>query len=133
MLTLFYFVGTVGGVLIEAGSLTRCRAAMANTSVGRQAAGSEQLVRELAGGWGGSRVRRVEMLTDHGKCCFGWLLGYQPLTDGICDDVLDVIEDIAGETVIELTQEENNMQERYDLDKKSICKKESERCDTLGY
>ncbi len=52
MLTLFYFVGTVGGVLNKAGSLTRCRAAMINTSVGQQAASSEQLVRELAGGWG---------------------------------------------------------------------------------
>ncbi len=69
MLTLFYFVRTVGGVLIEAGSLTRCRAAMANTSVGWQAVSSERLVRELAGGWGGSRVRRVETLTDHGRCC----------------------------------------------------------------
>jgi hypothetical protein len=49
------------------------------------------------------------MLTDHGRCCFVWLLGYQPLTDGICDDVLDVIEGIASETVIELMQEENNM------------------------
>jgi hypothetical protein len=37
------------------------------------------------------------------------LLQYQPLTDGICDDVLDVVEGIDGETVIELTQEENNM------------------------
>ena len=46
------------------------------------------------------------------------MLGYQPLTDGICDDVLDVVEGIAGETVIELTQEENNMRERYDSDKK---------------
>jgi hypothetical protein len=72
-------------------------------------------------------------LTDHGRCCFVWLLGYQLLTDGVCDDVLDVIEGIAGETVIELTQEENNMQERYDSDKKCTCKKESERCDTSGY
>jgi hypothetical protein len=61
------------------------------------------------------------------------LLGYQPLTDGVCDNVLDVIEGIAGETVIELTQEGNNMQERYDSDKKCICMKESERCDTSGY
>ncbi len=53
----------------------------------------------------------METLTDHGKCCFVWLLGYQPLTDGVCDDVLDVIEGTAGETVIELMQEENNMQE----------------------
>ncbi len=73
------------------------------------------------------------MLTDHGRCCFVWLLEYQLLTDGICDDVLDVIEGIASETVIELMQEEHNMQERYDSDKKCICKKESERCDTAGY
>ncbi len=52
----------------------------------------------------------METLTDHGRCCFVRLLGYQPWTDGVCDDVLDVIEGIAGETVIELTQEENNMQ-----------------------
>jgi hypothetical protein len=44
------------------------------------------------------------------------LLGYQQLTDGICDDVLDVVEGIASETVIELTQEENNLRERYDSD-----------------
>ncbi len=60
----------------------------------------------------------METLTDHGRCCFGWLLGYQSLTDGICDDVLDVVEGIADETVIELTQEENNIRERYDSDKK---------------
>ncbi len=52
MLTLFYFVRTVGSVLIKAGSLTRCRAAMANTSIGQQAASSEQPVREVAGGRG---------------------------------------------------------------------------------
>ncbi len=51
----------------------------------------------------------METLNDHGRCCFVCLLGYQPLTDGICDDVLDVIEGITGETVIELVQEENNM------------------------
>jgi hypothetical protein len=68
-----------------------------------------------------------------GGVVFVWLLGYQPLTYGICDDVLDVIEGIAGETVIELTQEENNMKERYDSDLKCICRKESERCDTSGY
>jgi hypothetical protein len=45
-------------------------------------------------------------------------LGYQPLTDGICDDVLDVVEGIAGETVIELMQEEKGIRERYDSDKK---------------
>jgi hypothetical protein len=39
------------------------------------------------------------------------------LTDGICDDALDVVEGIASETVIELMHEENNMRERYDSDK----------------
>jgi hypothetical protein len=47
------------------------------------------------------------------------LLGYQPLTDGICDDVLDMVEGIAGETVIELTRgEEKGIEEIYDSDKK---------------
>jgi hypothetical protein len=75
----------------------------------------------------------VETLADHGRCCFDWLLGYQPWTDGICDDVLDVIDGIADETVIGLMQEEKTMEERYDSDKKCICTKESERCDTSGY
>ncbi len=48
----------------------------------------------------------MEALIDHGSCCFVVLMGYQPLTDGVCDDVLDVVEGIASETVIELTQEE---------------------------
>ncbi len=45
-------------------------------------------------------------------------LGYQPLTDGFCDDVLDMVEGIAGKTVIELTQEEKGITEIYDSDKK---------------
>ncbi len=61
---------------------------------------------------------RVETLTDHGRCCFVVLLGYQPLTDGICDDKLDVVEGIAGETVIELMLEEKGIKEIYDLEKK---------------
>jgi hypothetical protein len=40
------------------------------------------------------------------------------LTDGICDDMLDVVEGIAGETVIELPQEEKRILERYGSDKK---------------
>jgi hypothetical protein len=60
----------------------------------------------------------VETLTDHGRCCFVVLLGYQPLTDGACDDMLDMVEGIAGETVIELMQEENRIKEIYDSDKK---------------
>jgi hypothetical protein len=68
---------------------------MANTSVGRRAASSEQLVREVAdsrGAAGGQQGgSRVETLTDHGRCCIVGLLGYQSLTDGICDDVFDVV------------------------------------------
>ncbi len=60
----------------------------------------------------------METLTDHGRCYFVRLLGYQLLTDGICDDVLDVVEGIASETVIELMQKVNDMIERYDSDKK---------------
>ncbi len=60
----------------------------------------------------------METLIDHGRCCLVWLLGYQPLTDGVCDDVLDVVEGIAGEIVIELMQEEKRIKEIYDLDKK---------------
>jgi hypothetical protein len=63
-------------------------------------------------------VSRVETLPDHGRCCFVVLLGCQLLTDGVCDDVLDVVEGIARETVIELTQEEKMIIERYGSDKK---------------
>ncbi len=59
----------------------------------------------------------METLTDHGRCCFVVLLGYQPLLDGICDDVLDMVEGIAGETVNELTREEKEIKEIYDSDK----------------
>jgi hypothetical protein len=45
------------------------------------------------------------------------LLGYQPLTDGICDDVLHMVEGIASETVIELMREEKRIKEIYDSDK----------------
>jgi hypothetical protein len=78
---------------------------MVNTSVWWRAAIIKQLVREVPGSRGAAGGSRVEMLTDHGRCCFVVLLGYQLLTDGVCDDVLDVVEGIAGETVIELTQE----------------------------
>jgi hypothetical protein len=46
------------------------------------------------------------------------MLGYQLLTDGVCDDVLDMVEGIASETVIELTREEKGIKEIYDSDKK---------------
>jgi hypothetical protein len=46
------------------------------------------------------------------------LLSRQPLKDGICDDVLDVVEGIANETVIKLTQEEKRIRDRYGSDKK---------------
>jgi hypothetical protein len=60
----------------------------------------------------------VETLTDHVRCCFVVLLGYQLLTDGVCYDVLDMVEGVAGETVIKLTQEEKMIKEIYDSDKK---------------
>jgi hypothetical protein len=60
----------------------------------------------------------VETLTDHGRCCFVVLLGYQPLTDGICDDVLDMVEGIACETVIKLMREEKGINKIYDSEKK---------------
>ncbi len=60
----------------------------------------------------------METLTDHGRCCFVVLLGYQLLTDGVCYDVLDMVEGIAGETVIKLTQKEKRIKEIHDSDKK---------------
>jgi hypothetical protein len=106
---------------------------MANTSIGQQAASSKRLVRKVAGSRGQQEGRRVETLTDHGRCCFVGLLGYQPLTDGICDDMLDVVEGIAGDTVIELMQEEKELEQDMIQARNCIRKKESERCDTLGY
>ena len=60
----------------------------------------------------------METLPDHERCCFVGLLGCLLLTDDIRDDELDVVEGIAGETVIEMTQEEKGVRERYDSDKK---------------
>ncbi len=40
------------------------------------------------------------------------------LTEGVCDDVLNVVEGIAGETVIELMQEEKGIKEINDSEKK---------------
>ncbi len=61
----------------------------------------------------------MKTLTDHGRCCFVVLLGYhQPLTDVVCVDVLDVVEGIAGETVIELTGKEKGITGIYDSEKK---------------
>jgi hypothetical protein len=57
-------------------------------------------------------------LIGHGRYCFVVLLGCQPMTDGICDDMLNVVEGIAGETVIKLMQEEKGIRERYGSDKK---------------
>jgi hypothetical protein len=75
-------------------------------------------VREVAGSRGQQGGSRVDTLTDHGRCCFVVLLGYQPLTDGICDDVLDTVKGIASETVIELTQKGKRIKEINDSDKK---------------
>jgi hypothetical protein len=80
------------------------------------AASGEQQAANGGSGWqqGGSRV---EALPVNGRCYFVGLLGCLPLTDGICDDVLDVVEGIAGETVLELTQKEKENIERYGSDK----------------
>jgi hypothetical protein len=80
------------------------------------ASGKQQAASEESGlQQGGSRA---ETLPDHGRCRFVVLLGWQPLTDGVCDDVLDVVKGIAGETVVELMQEEKGIIERYGSDKK---------------
>jgi hypothetical protein len=78
------------------------------------AASGKQQAASDGSGWqqGGSRV---ETLFEHGRCCFVGLLGWQSLTDGVCDDVLDVV---ASETVIKLTQEEKRINESYGSDKK---------------
>ncbi len=60
----------------------------------------------------------MEMLTDHGRWCFAVLLVYQLLTDGVCDDMMDVVEGIADETVIELRQEVQGIKEVYYQEKK---------------
>ncbi len=74
----------------------------------RWAASGKQREDSGGSGWqqGGSRV---ETLPEHGRCYFGVLLGCKPMTDGICDDVLDVVEGINGDTVIELMQEEKGI------------------------
>jgi hypothetical protein len=61
----------------------------------------------------------VEALPVNGSCCFVGLLDCLPLTDDICDDVLDVVEGIAGEIFIKLTQEEKWIIGRYGSDKKN--------------
>ncbi len=58
------------------------------------------------------------------------LLGCQPLTDGTCDDVLDVVEAIAGETVIKLRQDKKGLKKDMVQTRKCIIKKESGRCGT---
>ncbi len=69
-----------------------------------------------AGGQQGGDIACI--LIGHGRCCFVVLLSCQPLTDGVCDDVLDVVEGIAGETMIKLMQEKKGSIERYGSDKK---------------
>jgi hypothetical protein len=83
----------------------------------RWAASGKQRAASGGSGWQQGGIR-VERLPDHGRCCLVVLLGCPPLTDGICDDVLDVVEGIACETVIELMQEEKRIRERYGSDKK---------------
>jgi hypothetical protein len=79
----------------------------------RAASGGKWLA---AGGQQGGDI--AFLLIGHGRCCFVVLLSCQLLTDGVCDDVLDVVEGIASEIVIKLTQEEKGIRERYGSDKK---------------
>ena len=51
----------------------------------------------------------METLPDHGMQCFVGLLGCLPLADGVCDDVLDLLEGIASEAVIELRQDKKGI------------------------
>ncbi len=51
-------------------------------------------------------------------CCVVGVSAVDRWTDGVCDDVLDVVEGNAGETVIELMQEEKGIKEICDLEKK---------------
>jgi hypothetical protein len=76
------------------------------------ASGEQQAANGGSGYWQQGESSVEETLPDHGRCCFVGLLGCLPLTDGVCDYVLDVVEGIAGETVIELTQEEKGIKER---------------------
>jgi hypothetical protein len=69
---------------------------------------------------GGQQGRDIAcLLIGHGRCCFVVLLSCLLLTYGVCDDVLDVVEDITGKTVIKLMQKEKGIRERYGSDKKT--------------
>jgi hypothetical protein len=72
----------------------------------------------VAGGRGQQGGEVACLSIGHGRCCFVVLLGCQLLTDGVCDDVLDVVEGIGSETVFKLMQEEKGIRERYGSDKK---------------
>jgi hypothetical protein len=69
----------------------------------RWAVSGEQQAANGESGWqqGGSRVETLPVV--NGRCCFVWLFGCLPLTHDVCDDLLDVVKSITGETVIELT------------------------------
>jgi hypothetical protein len=83
----------------------------------RWAVSGKQQADNGGSGWqqGGSRV---ETLPENGRCYYVGLVGYLLLTDGVCNDVLDVVEGVASETVIELTQEKKGKIERYGSDRK---------------
>ena len=74
----------------------------------------------MAGGRGTAGWRHYLPINWPWEVLFCCVVGLpcQPLTDGMCDDVLDVVEGIAGETAIELTQEEKGIIEQYGSDKK---------------
>ncbi len=53
-------------------------------------------------------------------CC---VVGVSAIDRWVCDDVLDVVEGIAGETVIELTREEKGIKEICDSEKNEYVRK----------
>ncbi len=72
----------------------------------------------MAGSRGAARWQHCLPIDWPWEVLFFVLLSCQTLTDGVCDDVLDVVEGIAGEIVFKLTQEEKGIIEGYGSDKK---------------
>ncbi len=48
------------------------------------------------------------------------LMRCQPLTDGVCDDMLDVVEGIAGETEIKLMHEKKRIRGKIWFKQKNV-------------
>jgi hypothetical protein len=75
-------------------------------------------VREVAGSRGAAGVQQGGDVDLPWEVLFCYVVGVSAVDRWLCDDVLDVVEGIASETVIELMQEEKGIRETYDSDKK---------------